>query len=212
MQRAMLDFARPALAFVAALFALGCGEPALEAAKSVKAAIAAVPAMRGGEAAAAAEAPAASTGRTYYQYLDASGSVRFVSSLDEVPPEWRERAGRVEMAGPPPTSPSDRMADLDRRRERARATLAAAPRGGAARGPRDDVVLYYAEWCGYCRKAKAHLDAKGVDYELRDVDVASVKSELVAKTGSGSIPVLEVGGEFVRGFNPDAIDRLVASR
>ncbi len=43
----------------------------------------------------------------YYQYLDETGRVRFANSLLQVPEEWRERAGRVELAGIPPQSPAE---------------------------------------------------------------------------------------------------------
>ncbi|MEZ4218012.1 MAG: glutaredoxin family protein [Myxococcota bacterium] len=180
----------------------------IEAAASAAAAVRAAPDSGADDAPARADGGDASGLRTYYQFLDDRGSVRFVASLDEVPPEWRDRAGRVEMASAPPARPADRRAAQAATRERAREAVASrvAARAGG------DVVLYYADWCGYCRKAKAHLDGKGVAYELRDVDIAAVKSELVAKTGSGGIPVLDVGGQYVRGFDPGAIDRLLASR
>lgn len=143
--------------------------------------------------------------RTYYQYIDEGGSVRFVSSLLEVPEPWRDRAGSVELASATPLRPADRTAELERRRERARAVVAASV---PARSNLD-VQLYYASWCGFCRKAKAHLDDRGVDYVLRNVDDPDTQAELVARTGSGSIPVLDVGGEFVRGYNAVAIDRLL---
>ena len=72
-----------------------------------------------------------------------------------------------------------------------------------------DVVLYYAQWCGYCRKTKSYLEERGVDYELRNVDQPSVMAELRAKTGSGSIPVVDVGGQLIRGFNPQKMDQLI---
>ena len=143
--------------------------------------------------------------RTDYPYIDEVGSVRFVSSLLEVPERWRDRAGRVELASAPPLRPADRTAELERRRERARAVVAASV---PARSNLD-VQLYYASWCGFCRKAKAHLDDRGVDYVLRNVDDPDTQAELVARTGSRSIPVLDVGGEFVRGYNAAAIDRLL---
>jgi hypothetical protein len=42
----------------------------------------------------------------FYQFIDDQGDVRFVSTLHEVPEAWRERAGRFELAGLPPTSPA----------------------------------------------------------------------------------------------------------
>ncbi len=45
--------------------------------------------------------------QVYYQYTDEGGAVRFARSLLEVPEDWRDRAGRIELAVPPPTSPAE---------------------------------------------------------------------------------------------------------
>ena len=44
--------------------------------------------------------------RTYYQYVDKKGIVRFTESLDRVPKAWRDRAGQVELNVPPPEEPA----------------------------------------------------------------------------------------------------------
>ena len=43
--------------------------------------------------------------KTYYQYVDARGSVRFAEKLEDVPAAWRDRAGRVELEVAPPGRP-----------------------------------------------------------------------------------------------------------
>ena len=44
--------------------------------------------------------------RTYYQYVDEGGAVRFALSLDQVPEAWRGHAGQVVLDVPPPDSPA----------------------------------------------------------------------------------------------------------
>ena len=190
------------VASMASAITAAATEAVSEAADSVDASAKAAPTRDAGEPATA------STKRTYYQFVDEQGSVRFVDSLEGVPAAQRATAGRVEMASAPPTTPADRRADLERRKARARAVLAANP----ARRASDDVVLYYADWCGYCRKAKSHLDGRGVDYDLRNVDQPAIMAELQSKTGSGSIPVIEVGEHLIRGYDPRRMDRLIAAR
>ena len=73
-----------------------------------------------------------------------------------------------------------------------------------------EVRLYYADWCPYCRKAKAHLDRRGVPYSLLDIDIASVKRELIEKTGRRSIPYIEIGEENMRGYSEERLDQLLA--
>jgi hypothetical protein len=43
----------------------------------------------------------------YYQYVDEDGAVQFSSTLHEVPEAWRDRAGRFELAGMPPSTPAE---------------------------------------------------------------------------------------------------------
>lgn len=136
--------------------------------------------------------------RLYYQFVDAAGRVRFVERIDDVPAQWRANVGFVKLPVPPPLSPGDAA--------RARSQLAAAPRASSAAAA--DIVLYSAEWCGACRKAKRYLAKNDVPYEERDVDDPRVADELVRKTGTRSIPVLDVGGRVYSGFSPDAYDEL----
>jgi len=183
------------LAGLATALACGGGAPAPGDGSS-PAAASPPPAVRGD---VAPEAAAGS--RTWFQFVDDGGSVRFVARLEDVPPQWRDRAGRVELAEPPPARPADRLA---RRQAAARAT--------ADRVARSEVVLYYASWCGFCRKTKAYLEDRNVRYRLADVDQPAVMAELERKTGSRAIPVLEVGGQRVRGFDRPRIDALLAAR
>jgi len=49
--------------------------------------------------------------RVFYQYIDGEGAVRFVESPYDIPEEWRDRAGRVELNVAPPNTPAEaRMA------------------------------------------------------------------------------------------------------
>jgi len=134
--------------------------------------------------------------RVYYQYIDSKGGVRFVERLDDVPDEWRDRVGFVAMDSPPPMRPEDARktwsADLNK------VSVADARRPPGARG---EIVLYYADWCGYCKLAKNHLDREGVDYDLRNVDRPAIGLELLEKTGSKSIPVLDLDGRILRGYS-----------
>jgi glutaredoxin len=157
--------------------------------------------------------PAAAPGageaaRVYYQFVDASGSVRFVDRLDKVPAELRERAGRIEMKDKEKSEPSRARKSPTRRSRRPFAASASMP---LPQRPEADVVVYTTKWCGWCRKTLAHLDRKRVDYVNKDIeDDPDAARELRRKTGSTAIPVLEIDGELVRGFDTRRIDQLLA--
>jgi glutaredoxin len=153
-----------------------------------------------------ASAPAEpETGGGYWRYSESNGSVRFVQSLAEVPESARASAQRIEASLQRP-APSARPAARPARPARARAAPEPEPRRAEAA----TVVVYTTSWCGWCRKTLAWLDERGVDYENRDIERNPAwAAELQRKTGSQSIPVVDVDGRIVRGFDPGTLARLL---
>jgi glutaredoxin len=148
---------------------------------------------------AASEAPselARATTRTFYQWTDERGSVHFARSLEEVPPAWRETAGRVDV-------------DLS-----AYTKTRAAPEGARPQAPAyataRDVTVYTAPWCGWCRKTLAFLDQRGVDYVNKDIERNERwADELYEKSGGRSIPFVEIDGTQIRGYSPHEMAALL---
>lgn len=154
---------------------------------------------RGADGAARSEATsvaAADAKRLYYQYTDEQGRVRFTDQLHAVPEQWREKVGFVELAGPPPTTPSAPASERSQ----------SAPRP-ASRLPQ--VVLYYAEWCSNCVQAKRYLRREGIPFDLRDVDNPSAMAEMVERTGQKGIPVIDVNGRILIGWDERGLRELL---
>ena len=70
------------------------------------------------------------------------------------------------------------------------------------------IIIYGAEWCAFCHTAMHYLDGLGVkDYHYIDVDKEPAKGvEAVEKSGQRGIPVLDIGGDIIVGFDRPAID------
>jgi glutaredoxin len=147
----------------------------------------------------------AEEGRVFYKYTDDAGQLHIVQSLDRVPAQYRNQIDEIALEGDPLWTKT--TAQTPTLRPRAEYV----PVKRRASGRNSGVVLYYADWCGYCKKAKRWLDERNIGYDLRDVDIARYGEELAEVSGSKSVPVLSVGGEIVRGFNPDAYKRALGS-
>lgn len=151
--------------------------------------------------------------RVYYQFVDDGGRVHFVERLAEVPSAWRDRVGFVEMDRPPPLTPAEARASWTLSDAEAVRLLSAQPpaRARPTAGGRQvaRVSLYWAVWCGYCTKARSHLDREGVDYEIRDVDIPAIAAELREKTGRGGVPVLDYDGRVLRGYRAESYDQAI---
>ncbi|MGB1013494.1 MAG: glutaredoxin family protein [Nannocystaceae bacterium] len=82
--------------------------------------------------------------------------------------------------------------------------------------PREaDVIVYKTEWCGVCKKLLAYLDRKGVTYVAKDIEKdPSAGAELREKSKekglkTGSVPVIDVRGELMVGFNRARLEQLL---
>jgi glutaredoxin 3 len=63
------------------------------------------------------------------------------------------------------------------------------------------VTVYTTEPCGFCRQAKALLQARGVEY--REINLAKDpggRADLVALTGQMTFPQIVVGVRSIGGF------------
>lgn len=74
------------------------------------------------------------------------------------------------------------------------------------------VIIYGAEWCGACHDAARYLRRKGVAYIEKDIekepDAAREMQQKLASRGlrGGSIPVIDIRGNVMVGFDPGQID------
>lgn len=95
--------------------------------------------------------------------------------------------------------------------------------GPAPTGPKGNgkyagltVTIYGAEWCRPCHEAEAYLKSRGVTVVMKDVDNdAAAQGELrqkLSKAGipGGSIPVIDVRGQILVGYNPQQIEQALA--
>ncbi len=112
----------------------------------------------------------------------------------------REKAGPTMASAAPPAAPPNGAppsADTATSKHAASASV---------------VVIYGAEWCSACHQAAKYLRSKGIPYVDKDIekdpDAAREMQQKLAKSGlhEGSIPVIDVRGKVMIGFNPAEID------
>lgn len=70
------------------------------------------------------------------------------------------------------------------------------------------VKIYSTKTCPWCHKAKDFLKEKNIEFE--DFDVSSdekARNELVEKSGQMGVPVLDIDGTIIIGFDQGAIEK-----
>ena len=72
------------------------------------------------------------------------------------------------------------------------------------------VTLYSTSTCKYCKHAEAFFKEHNVSYEKIDVGIDPVKrNEMIAKSGQMGVPVMDIGGQIVVGYDEDALRELL---
>ncbi|MDP3974846.1 MAG: glutaredoxin family protein [Candidatus Jorgensenbacteria bacterium] len=70
------------------------------------------------------------------------------------------------------------------------------------------VTIYTTPTCVYCKMTKAFFKEKNVAYTERDVAVdEKAREEMVQKSGQLGVPVIDVDGTLIVGFDRDALTK-----
>ncbi len=145
--------------------------------------------------------PASVAAQTLYRSVTPDGKVVY---SDHPPAQGRVVKTLTPADSASTTLPVSAVEQL-RRLQALAPTVARRPAGGG-------VVLYSAAWCGYCKKAKAYLDGRGVAYREVDIDTQDGLAAYAQDGGGKGIPLLIADGGRVQGFSPAAYDALFARR
>ncbi len=76
-----------------------------------------------------------------------------------------------------------------------------------------EVIVYTTPTCPWCQVVKRYLEERNIPY--REVDVSTdmeAAMEMIAKSGQQGVPVVEIDGEIVVGFDRERIDALLGLR
>jgi glutaredoxin-like YruB-family protein len=72
------------------------------------------------------------------------------------------------------------------------------------------VIIYSTNTCPYCVYAKKFFKEKGVDFEDKNVGVdRAAGQEMVAKSGQMGVPVVDIDGKIIVGFQPEIFEELL---
>jgi glutaredoxin 3 len=73
-----------------------------------------------------------------------------------------------------------------------------------------NVKVYSTPTCPWCTKAKDYLRENNVSYEDYDVSLNREKAmEMINKSGQRGVPVLDIDGNIIIGFDKANIDKLL---
>lgn len=75
------------------------------------------------------------------------------------------------------------------------------------------IIIYGAEWCAFCHQAMRYLDGLNVKYVYKNIelDMEDAKAA-VQKSGQTGIPVIDLDGTIIIGFDRPRIDQALKDK
>jgi len=73
-----------------------------------------------------------------------------------------------------------------------------------------DVTIYSTPSCGWCKRAKEYFAEHSIEYTEKDVAAdEEARHDMLHKSGQMGVPVIDIGGEIVVGFNQSKLAELL---
>jgi len=135
--------------------------------------------------------------------------------------QWKDKDGNVVFSDtPPPPGVNAEIKEFkEDTTERPRAKeYPQKPKKEALKEKRPygdiQVIMYMTSWCPYCTKARNYLHSLNVhliEYNIERDN--NRKEEMLSKSGgSTGVPLIDVEGTIIRGYNPDALKTAIERR
>jgi glutaredoxin len=177
-----------------------------------------------------------SKAKMLFTYAEADGSFQTADKLDKVPVDRRGWVRVVDVKLKPDQRRDHELvyvADLRQegkggsypyvvmsRRAFESAAVTRAHQGAsepaAARGA--EIILYAASWCPACRSARQYLRENKIPFVEKDIEKDSAAAaELLQKAkaagiSASGVPVLDVKGKLMQGFDPKQLHELLGDK
>jgi glutaredoxin-like YruB-family protein len=72
------------------------------------------------------------------------------------------------------------------------------------------VIIYTTPSCVFCKMTKKFFNVHKIQYEEKDVlSDLKAREEMFQKSGQMGVPVIDVEGEIVIGYDPDTLSKLL---
>lgn len=138
-------------------------------------------------------------GAEMYQWVDDRGVV----TLKDTPPPRSKKPKKVKT-----------YSDSDFAPARSRPPASTTPKKSSVASPTTPkqphfagtVEIYVTDWCGYCKKALAYMDSKGISYVAYNIEEDDAAKQRFEQLGGRGVPLIVVGSNKMSGFSEEELE------
>lgn len=74
----------------------------------------------------------------------------------------------------------------------------------------NNIIIYSTPTCVYCKLAKEYFKSKNINYTEHNVaEDDAAREEMLTKSGQMGVPVIDINGTIVVGFNKPEVEKLL---
>ncbi|WP_029453430.1 glutaredoxin family protein [Clostridium algidicarnis] len=74
-----------------------------------------------------------------------------------------------------------------------------------------NITVYSTETCPWCIKVKEYLRENKISFNEKDINLdRNAAIEMMSKSGQGGVPVLDIDGKIIVGFDKENIDKVLS--
>jgi glutaredoxin len=169
-----------------------------------------------------------------FTYLDSVGQLKTADKLTDIPKDHRRGVRVIDLTVPPEargagkfiviadlttasadgTFPYQLLSPIDFDKAVSGAAIQHKV-GEALAHAQDRITMYSTSWCPVCAKARAYFNERKIPFQDRDVENdESARAELsekarLAKVAPQGVPVIDVFGQLVLGFDEPHIEAIL---
>jgi glutaredoxin len=122
---------------------------------------------------------------------------------------WIDDKGVIHYSDKAPPRGTARTVDARVNSYSGAATVSATGAPSTAAGTKAPVKMLATAWCGYCARARAYLNSRGISFEELDVEKsAQGKQEYRALKGRG-VPIILVGDQRMNGYDQGRLEAML---
>ena len=83
---------------------------------------------------------------------------------------------------------------------------------GRPSGAQPEIVVYTTTACGYCKRARAYMDERGIAYVEKNTDHSAEYRRELRELGAGGVPHFLIDGKPHSGFEQTRFERALRDR
>ncbi|MDX1512558.1 MAG: glutaredoxin family protein [Gammaproteobacteria bacterium] len=124
--------------------------------------------------------------------------------------KWKDKYGRIHFGDRPPAGAQAEEVEVKVRSIVEAPTVSAYSNLPVNIAVSEPVIMYGAEWCGVCQRAKTYMRAKGIPFREYDIEKDPTGRRHYRQLNGTGVPIILVGNQRMNGFSPARLEAMLA--